>query len=104
MFQPYKVHMIHGGEQRLYRFPNGYGASVVQHNNSYGGRQGFWELAVIEFEDENNDSWEITYDTPVTSDVEGWLPWSEGPWSEGKRSVEGLLVQAEGLPRKEKNK
>lgn len=47
-------------------FPNGYSASIVSHENSYGGKDGLFEIAVIY----NN---KITYDTPVTSDVLGYL-------------------------------
>jgi hypothetical protein len=49
-------------------FPNGYGASVVKSEYSYGGRDGLYELAVI-----NETTGEITYDTPITNDVEGYL-------------------------------
>jgi hypothetical protein len=55
------------GIQRIYRFPNGYGASAVRHENSYGGREGLYELAVLD----NNG--EICYDTVITNDVIGWL-------------------------------
>lgn len=57
------------GSQRIYRFPNGYGASVVRHERSYGGRSGLFELAVLDSNDE------ICYDTPITtgSSVIGWL-------------------------------
>ena len=48
-------------------FNNGYGASVVRHTMSYGGKQGFYELAVL---DKNGN---LTYTTPVTSDVVGHL-------------------------------
>ena len=47
-------------------FPNGYGASLSCHEGSYGGREGLWEVAVLKGE-------EIVYDTPITSDVLGWL-------------------------------
>jgi hypothetical protein len=49
------------------KFDNGYGASVVSHEYSYGGKDGLYELAVL---DEDGD---LTYDTPVTNDVEGYL-------------------------------
>jgi hypothetical protein len=48
-------------------FPNGYGVSVVRHKFSYGGPQGFYELAVL---DKNGN---LTYDTKVTNDVVGHL-------------------------------
>lgn len=62
-----------GGTQVVYRFANGYGASVVQFPHSYGYAEGLYELAVIHFDGENNDAWRLTYDTPVTSDVLGYL-------------------------------
>ena len=61
------------GIQYLFRFENNYGASVIKHKGSYGHEDDLWELAVIEFETEYNDSWDLTYDTPITADVEGWL-------------------------------
>lgn len=48
-------------------FDNGYGASVVSHQYSYGGKDGLFELAVL---DKNG---KLTYDTPITSDVLGYL-------------------------------
>jgi hypothetical protein len=59
----------HGGIIHKYKFPNGYGASVVKHEYSYGGTDGLWELAVLDSEDE------ITYHTPITQDVIGHLSW-----------------------------
>ena len=32
---------IHDGDQWLFKYDNGYGASVVQHSGSYGGQNGF---------------------------------------------------------------
>jgi hypothetical protein len=49
-------------------FPNGYGASVVKSEYSYGGRNGLYELAVI-----LEETGEITYNTPITDDVIGYL-------------------------------
>lgn len=54
------------GWQILYKFPNGYGASVVQHHYSYG-----MELAVIEWLDD--DHWELCKTTPITDNVIGYL-------------------------------
>ena len=64
---------LYEGSQYLFRFANGYGASVIKHNGSYGYTKDLWELAVIRFEDEDNDSWNLTYHTPITDDVEGHL-------------------------------
>jgi hypothetical protein len=89
-----RTHPAHmGGVQKIYRFDNGYGASVIRTPYTYGGNVGLWELAVIEFKDEDNENFKLTYETPVTSDVEGYLEWSE---------VEKLLERIEALDKKEK--
>ena len=62
------------GTQRVYRFPNGYGASVVRFRFSYGADRGLWELAVLKFRDSD---WDLTYDTPITNDVIGHLSESD---------------------------
>lgn len=79
-------HTLGGGVVYRFRFENNYGASVVQHELSYGGRNGLWELAVLHFE---GDVWELDYDTEITDDVLGWLEGSE---------VEPLLKQISELP------
>lgn len=48
-------------------FDNGYGISVVRHRYSYGGPSGLYEIAVLDKDGE------ITYSTPITSDVIGYL-------------------------------
>jgi hypothetical protein len=48
-------------------FENGYGVSVVSHSYSYGGKDGLFEIAVLD-KDGN-----LTYDTAVTNDVIGYL-------------------------------
>lgn len=63
---------INGGIQRIYKFSNGYGASVVMHQLSYGGPEVLWELAVIKFVDDH--AWYITC---ITDDVVGYLPDAE---------------------------
>ena len=65
-FQP---HPNWDGVQAKYFFENGYGVSVIQSSQSYGGCDGLYEVAVIQG---NSDKWQITYDTPITGDVLGW--------------------------------
>lgn len=60
------------GVHKLYRFDNGYGASVVRSRSSYGGPKGLWEVAVIVWNSINND-WNLCYSTPITHDVIGYL-------------------------------
>ena len=48
-------------------FENGYGVSVVCHTHSYGSKNGLFEIAVL------GKDGDLTYDTPVTSDVIGYL-------------------------------
>jgi hypothetical protein len=74
---------------KIYRFDNGFGASVVQHRHSYGGDQGLWELAVVRFTGEDSYDWSICYTTGITDDVIGRL-------SDGE--VEALLDQIKALP------
>jgi hypothetical protein len=54
------------GIQKVYQFPNGYGASVIKHRGSYGYKKGLWELAVLH-------EGELCYDTEITNDVIGHL-------------------------------
>ena len=75
-----------GGTQDLYRFKNGYGASVIKGSpGSYGG----YELGVIIWNGESEDDYHLTYETPVTDDVEGYL--------DDARAAE-LLAEIEALP------
>ena len=61
-----KLDSFYNGVQARVIFENGYGASVVKHDFSYGGKDGLYELAVIKDDD-------LCYTTPVTTDVEGYL-------------------------------
>lgn len=64
----FKSHPNHlGGVQALIEFENGYGASVVKTPYTYGGDKGLYELAVF------GKDGHITYDTPITNDVIGYL-------------------------------
>lgn len=73
-FKEFKTNEIHNGIQHLAFFPNGYGVSIVKSEYSYGGRSGLWEMAVLKG---NEEEWDLTYDTPITSDVLGYLNESE---------------------------
>lgn len=56
-----------GYPQTIYKFPNGYGASVIKLNYIYFGI----EIAVLRFDE--NGNWGIDYSTPITNDVIGGL-------------------------------
>jgi len=63
-------------------FENGYGASVIRTEQSYGGSRGLYELAVLD-----NDG-KLTYDTPITGDVLGFL---------SPKEVTNYLIQIQDL-------
>jgi hypothetical protein len=73
------------GVQARHFFDNGYGVSVIQSPNSYGGDEGLYEAAVLKVTDED---WEITYDTPITSDVLG---------HQTVENIDSLLLEIENL-------
>jgi len=79
-----------GGIQRLYRFENGFGASVVQNTYSYGGNEGLWELAVLKFSGPDIKDYKLTYDTPITDDVIGHL--NEAEVEEYLEKIEALKL------------
>lgn len=56
------------GLQSKYKFPNGFGASLIYTPVSYD-----LELAVLDFRDDPDGT--ITYDTPIANDVLGYLSW-----------------------------
>lgn len=60
-----------------YHFKNGYCASVIHNPYSYG-----LELAVLKHNNENEE-WDLTYDTKITDDVVGYIS--------GKEELEKLL-------------
>lgn len=55
------------GFHYVFKFENGYGASVVKHSFSYGNEEDLFELAVLD------DKGELCYSTPITNDVIGYL-------------------------------
>jgi hypothetical protein len=54
-----------GYPQTIYKFPNGYGASVIKFNYVY--FEFGIEIAVLRFNEYGN--WHIDYCTPITNDV-----------------------------------
>lgn len=70
------------GYQLVYKFDNGYGASVIKHDMSYGGKNGLYELAVLDKDGA------LCYTTPITEDVVGHLTMGE---------VDKLLVEISHL-------
>jgi hypothetical protein len=88
IYEPYDARPLESGAvQKLYKFANNYGASVVKGEHTYGGDEGLWELAVIVFD--TSGGFNLCYTTPITSDVEGHLD---------DDAVEELLAKVEALP------
>ena len=75
-----------GGEQVVYMFPNGYGASVIQGDLFYTDDEHPFELAVVK---KDGDSFVLDYKTPITNDVIGHLD---------AQGVYDTLVQIKALP------
>lgn len=69
---PDDVRECNGGIQKLFKFKNGFGASVVRHDFSYGHEAGLWELGVLSTKDKWK-SWNLNYSTKITKDVIGHL-------------------------------
>lgn len=67
---------------RQIEFENGYAASIISHDGSYGGSSGLFEVGVL------HDGI-LVYDTPVTHDTVGWLDFA---------GVCGILKDIEELP------
>jgi hypothetical protein len=58
-----------GGEQRIYRFADGHGLSLI--NSSMAHSYPFaWEAAVLKVVKDDGTHEGLTYDTPLTQDVE----------------------------------
>jgi hypothetical protein len=69
-------------KQCIVQFPNGYGASIVQGEHTYGGKDGLYEIAVF------GKDGHITYSTPITDDVLGYL---------SEEEVEKTLIDIKNL-------
>jgi len=63
----FQTHPMGAGEQCIVQFSNGYGASIVKGEHTYGGKDGLYEIAVF------GKNGEISYSTPITDDVLGYL-------------------------------
>ena len=72
--------------RKVFKFENGYGASVVCHDGSYGGKDGLFEVAIVDKYDE------ICYTTSICKDVMGWCSFE---W------VAKTLKEIEALPKDE---
>lgn len=78
----FKEHPYSSGIMAREIFDNGYGVSVVRTENSYGGSEGLFEVAVV------NASGGLNYNTPITDDVIGEL--TEEEVSDVMRRVQEL--------------
>jgi len=91
-----RPHPVGFGVQKIYRFENGYGASVVRFKCSTGDYGSYtvdeteWELAVLRFEGKDITDFDLEYSTPITDNVLGHLSDSE---------VDEILGQIERLPK-----
>lgn len=66
-------------------YANGYSASVISKEHSYGGDKGLFEVAVLVGSD-------IVYDTPIGYDVIGYLTFED---------VAKILKEIEALPQRQ---
>jgi hypothetical protein len=83
---PIKSRSLNGGTQELYRFPNGYGASLIRGGYiAYGGL----EIGVMRYHGEGPYDCALTYSTPITDDVLGHLD---------EDDIEPILDQIAALP------
>ena len=82
-FKPHPNYPL-GATQAEIHFPNGYGASVITGEMFYTSPEKPYELAVLDGDD-------LTYETPITDDVIGYLDYDE---------VLEILSEIEKLPPK----
>jgi hypothetical protein len=76
IFEPVEVQPFERieGVQKIYRFRNAAGASVIKGTHTYGGEDGLWEVAPIYFVGHSNFEYELFYPEEVCpdGDVIGW--------------------------------
>src|SRR3990167_10258709 len=78
---PANVEGISNGIQKIWKFSNGYGASVIQFKIlgnfvSYTSNDNEWELAVLRFKNndiKDTDNFDLCYTTQITANVIGHL-------------------------------
>lgn len=93
--EKYKVSetALQQGVQKIYKFDNNFGASVVKHTFSHGHKNDLWELAVVAFTDDKDVfKFNLRYDTHITSDVVGYLK---------QEDVDDLLKDIQALTQKD---
>ena len=61
------------GVQCLFRYANGFGASVIRSPYSYGGEEGLFEVAVIKFSGESDTDYTVTPKNELLDDPQGWV-------------------------------
>ncbi len=76
IFEPVEVRPFERieGVQKIYRFKNATGASVIKGTHTYGGDDGLWEVAPVYFVGHSNYEFELFYPVEVCNDgdVCGW--------------------------------
>ena len=65
--RPNLLDPLEGGVRYEFRFPNGYGASVIKFFGSYGYEDDLWELALLK--ETSKGIWELEYTELVGFDV-----------------------------------
>ena len=84
-----REHTLNGGSQTVYKFDNGYGASVICGGwYTYGDDEAPYELAVLKFYTDKQ-GFGLCYDTPITDDVVG---------HQTGEQIINLLMQIKELP------
>jgi hypothetical protein len=89
----FKQHKHRDGLHAILMFKNNYGISVVRFKNmfndgyaSHTDNENQWEIAVFKGDNEN---YEITYETPITDDVIGYL---------SEEEVTEVMLKIQNLP------
>ncbi len=66
-YKDYVFGMYSWGSHHTFKFANGLGASVVQHQGSYGCQDDLFEVALIKWDQGWTDKWELCYDTSIVT-------------------------------------